>query len=171
MPGQNAARTRRGRSAKRLLRQETQDREAQAVEPGLTAGRYSPLSANESARTHEAVLDLLSTLGLSQATPTMIELVCERGGKLDEAGRLLFPKALVEEALAGFRRSLTLYARRPGLDLEISGLKVHTSTGGGAPSILDRRGWNRIVHPKAATLFIVFATGIDDHKPSPPTQT
>lgn len=137
MPAQNAARTRRGRSAKRLQRQETQDPVAQAVEPGLTAGRYSPLSAPETERTHEAVLDLLSTLGLSQATPTMIELVCERGGKLDDAGRLLFPRGLVEEALAGFRRTLTLYARRPGMDLEISGLKVHTSTGGGAPSILD----------------------------------
>ncbi|MEM1198791.1 MAG: trimethylamine methyltransferase family protein [Pseudomonadota bacterium] len=137
MPAQNAARTRRGRSAKRLQRQEAYDDVAQAVEPGLIAGRYKPLSAREMNHTHAATLELLSTLGLSQATPTMIELVCARGGTLDDAGRLLFPKALVEEALAGFKRTITLYARRSGMDLEISGLKVHTSTGGGAPSILD----------------------------------
>lgn len=137
MPAQNAARQRRGRSAKRLERQDTQDDASKAVWPGVAAGAYTPLSAAEADRTHGAALELLSTLGVSQATPTMIELVCQHGGKLDENDRLIFPKALVEEAIAGFRRDITLYARRPGMDLAVSGLRVHTSTGGGAPSILD----------------------------------
>lgn len=137
MPAQNAARPRRGRSAKMAERQEAQDEAPKAVWPGVTAGRYAPLSAIEADRTHGAVLELLSTLGISQATPTMIERVCDRGGTLDGNGRLIYPKGLVEEAIAGFRRNITLFARRPGMDLTVSGLKVHTSTGGGAPSILD----------------------------------
>lgn len=120
-----------------LERQEAHDEVPKAIWPGVIAGRFAPLSEAEATRTHEAVLELLSTLGISQATPTMIELVCQRGGTLDDAGRLLYPKALVEEALAGFRRNITLFARRPGMDLDVSGLRVHTSTGGGAPSILD----------------------------------
>ncbi len=136
MPAQKAARQRRGRSAKIVERQATKTDAPQAVWPGVTAGQYAPLSTAETERTHAAVLELLGTVGLSQATPTMIDLVCQHGGTYED-GRLKYPQVLVEEALAGFRRDLTLHARRPGMDLGVSGMRVHTSTGGGAPSILD----------------------------------
>lgn len=41
---------------------------------------------------NEAVLHLLETLGLSQATPSMIEKVCAQGGTYTVDKRLLFPR-------------------------------------------------------------------------------
>lgn len=129
-------RQRRGRSAKQAERQEPASEELRAVWPGVSGGRFLPLRRVEMDRIHAAVLELLSTLGVSQATPTMIDLVCAEGGRLDDAGRLIYPKELVERAIAEFRRDLRLFDR-DGAELDISGPKVHTSTGGGAPSILD----------------------------------
>ena len=129
-------RQRRGRSAKQAERQERASDELRAVWPGVLGGRFLPLSRAEMDRIHGAVVDLLSTLGISQATSTMAGLVCAEGGRLDDHGRLIYPKDLVERAIAGFRRDLRLYDQDGG-ELDISGPKVHTSTGGGAPSILD----------------------------------
>ncbi len=129
-------RQRRGRSAKQAERQDQANDDLRAVWPGVSGGRFLPLRRAEMDRIHGAVLKLLSTLGISQATPTMIDLACAEGGHLDGAGRLIYPRDLVERAIAGFRRDLRLY-KRDGSELDISGPKVHTSTGGGAPSILD----------------------------------
>ena len=51
---------------------------------GLSGGAFRPLSDGDLARTHETALELLADLGLSQATPSMIELVRGRGGRLTD---------------------------------------------------------------------------------------
>ncbi|MEM7430266.1 MAG: trimethylamine methyltransferase family protein, partial [Pseudomonadota bacterium] len=127
---------RRGRSQRRKERARDNADQPQAVWPGVHGGRYLPLTREEMDRVHAAVLDLLSTLGISQATPSMIDVVCGAGGRLEDGGRLIYPKDLVERAVAGFRRDIKLFSRR-GETLDVCGPKVHTSTGGGAPSILD----------------------------------
>ena len=86
---------------------------------------------------HATVLDLLERIGLSQAIPSMIELVCARGGRLTDDGRLLFPRALVEDVIANACKSFVMYGRGDGLDLEVSGTRVHVGSGGAAPSIID----------------------------------
>lgn len=104
---------------------------------GGMGARYQPLTSTERDAIHVAVLDLLETLGLSQAPQSMIDRVTTRGGTLTAEGRLLFPTKLVEEAIAEIRRDVVLYSRRDGYNLDLSSARVHTGTGGGAPRIVD----------------------------------
>lgn len=100
-------------------------------------GRYRPLSEDDCRAVHATTLDLLSTLGLSQPIPSMVERVVANGGRLTPDGRLLFPKALVEDVIAGARRDIVLHGRRAGLEIEPVGDRVYVGSGGAAPSIVD----------------------------------
>ena len=111
----------------------------QPLWPGLEGGKFRPLGNQEVQAIHETALTLLETLGLSQAIPSMVEMVTTAGGSLTDDGRLLFPRVLVETTLAQVRREITLYGRSPGLDIDLYGGRVHTSSGGGAPSIFDSK--------------------------------
>ncbi|MGB0506881.1 MAG: trimethylamine methyltransferase family protein [Pikeienuella sp.] len=126
---------RRGRD--RRAAEEDAPPEQPAVWPGLSGGQFAPLSPDELETCHEAVLALLETLGLSQATPSMIQLVCEAGGSLTDDGRLLFPRALVLRSIAEARRDVVLYGRGDADDLDLSGSRLHMSSGGGAPGVFD----------------------------------
>ena len=83
------------------------------------------------------MLDLLSTLGLSQPVPSMVDCVVAKGGQLTPDGRLLFPKALIEDVIANARRDIVLHGRRPGLEIEPVGDGVYVGSGGASPSIVD----------------------------------
>ena len=107
------------------------------VWPGLEGGDYQPLSAEDMVSIHNTVLDLLENTGLSQAIPSMIKLVCDRGGALTSDGRLLFPRELVDDVIANCRRDFVLYGRAPGRDLKVSGARVHVGTGGASPNMID----------------------------------
>ena len=104
---------------------------------GVKGGQYAPLTPENRDEIHRAVLELLETLGLSQAPQSMIDVVTAAGGTLTAEGRLLFPREMVTEALAGIRRDVVLWSRRDGYQLDISGRRVHVGTGGAAPRILD----------------------------------
>ncbi len=103
----------------------------------MMGGRFRPLSDREEAAVHEAALHLLETLGVSQAIPAMVERLRERGGRLSEDGRLLFPRGLVEEAIASLRRDVLLYGQGSRAPVEMTGSKVHFGSGGAAPNIVD----------------------------------
>jgi len=104
---------------------------------GVSGGRFQPLSPDDIDQIHEAVLDLLETLGLSQAPQCMIDVVTANGGSFTDNARLLFPRTLVADALSGIRRDVTLWSRRDSYHLDISGARVHVGTGGAAPRIMD----------------------------------
>lgn len=110
---------------------------APPVRPGLIGGRYKPLTQIEVQKTHELVLQLLSDLGLSQVTPSLEARAIEAGCHVDSDGRLRFPRSLVEDVIAKTRRKFTLHGLDPKNDIEIGGRRVHTGTGGAAPTILD----------------------------------
>lgn len=107
------------------------------VWPGVEGGRYKPLGEADMARIHATVLDLLERVGLSQAIPSMIERVTARGGRLTDDGRLLFPRALVEDVIAGTKKSFVLHGRDQSLDLQVSENRVHVGTGGASPNMID----------------------------------
>ena len=67
----------------------------------------------------------------------MVELFKKNGGRFSGDGRLLFPRSLVEDAIAGFRRDIVLYGQRAGLELELSGARVYVGSGGAAPNMVD----------------------------------
>lgn len=107
------------------------------ISPGMVGGRYKPLTDSEVLRIHALALKLLSELGLSQVTPSLEARAVKAGCKLDDAGRLHFPAALVEDIIAKSRRKFTLHGIDPAHDIEIGGRRVHTGTGGAAPTIMD----------------------------------
>ena len=92
------------------------------VWPGVEGGRYKPLSEADMTRIHATVLDLLERVGLSQAIPSMIERVTARGGRLTGDGRLLFPRALVEDVIANAKKSFVLHGRDENHDLQVLSL-------------------------------------------------
>jgi len=62
------------------------------------------------------------------------------GAILGEDGRLRYPRALVEDMLAKAAKGITLHARDPAHDLDLSGTKVHFGTAGAAVHMVDLNG-------------------------------
>ena len=127
----------RRRGRRERLAQADLPEEQPPVWPGVEGARLKPLSDAEVALVEESALHLLETLGLSQAIPSMVEQVTAAGGSMTEDGRLLFPRDLVKRALAGARRDVVLCGQQPKHDLNLSGARVHISSGGAAPGVFD----------------------------------
>ncbi len=100
-------------------------------------GNYTPLDERGIAAIHAAALELLASTGVSEAPSSAVKLVADAGGRLDDAGRLLFPEKLVEAALTGLQRDFTLYGRSADTDLVLSPGAVHVGTGGASPQLFD----------------------------------
>ncbi len=126
-----------GRQARRELRAAPPPAEARPVKPGMEGGLYRPLTDTDIERIHRAALDMLDQVGFSDAIPSCVELVTAAGGSVTPEGRLLFPRALVENALATAARRFTLYAHDPAHDIEPWGKKVHFGTAGAAVHMVD----------------------------------
>ena len=128
-----------GRQARKALRAAPIEDADKAVRPGLVGGLYNPLRDAEVQRIHEAVLEVLETIGLANAIPSCVELITAAGGIYTAEERLLFPRALVEEALAKAGRGFTLYGQRPEHDLDLSSNKFYFGTAGAAVHVVDPR--------------------------------
>jgi trimethylamine--corrinoid protein Co-methyltransferase len=126
-----------GRQARRELRAAPPPAEARPVKPGMEGGLYRPLTDTDIERIHQAALDMLDQVGFSDAIPSCVELVTAAGGSVTPEGRLLFPRALIENALATAARRFTLYAHDPAHDIEPWGKKVHFGTAGAAVHMVD----------------------------------
>ncbi len=107
------------------------------VRPGQEGGWYKPLNEADVGRIHAAALDLLAEVGLAGAIQSCVELVTTAGGQLTPEGRLLFPRALVEDRIALAGRHFVLPGSDPRHDLEPWGTKVHFGSGGAAVHMVD----------------------------------
>lgn len=121
-----------GRAARKALRAAPIPEEERVIRPGMEAGLFKPLKDSDVERIHRAALDVLETVGLADAIPSCVEMVTAAGGSLSDDGRLLFPRALVEDTIANAARNFPLYARDPKHDMEPWGNKVHFGTAGAA---------------------------------------
>jgi trimethylamine--corrinoid protein Co-methyltransferase len=130
-------RRRGGRAARHELRATPIAPTARPVRPGLAGGRYQPLTGDEVSRIHRAALDVLERIGLSDAIPSCVELVTGAGGRLSEEGRLLFPRSLVEDVIAGAARRFVLPGFDPRHDMEPWDKRVHFGTAGAAVHMVD----------------------------------
>jgi len=131
-----------GRSARVAARAAPLADLSRPIRPGLSGGRYTPLSEAEVLRIHDTALRALEEIGLADAPPSGVEILTGAGAILGEDGRLRFPRALVEDMLAKAARDLTLCARDPRHDLTLSGTKVHYGTAGAAVHVVDVEGRN-----------------------------
>lgn len=111
--------------------------EQSAVAPGLTGGKFKPLTEAEIQNVHHTVLDVLENIGMADPIPIVQEHALTRGCKLDAHGRLCFPRALVEDMIADAAQELTFYGQDPQFDLDLRDQRVHTYGGGEAVTILD----------------------------------
>jgi trimethylamine--corrinoid protein Co-methyltransferase len=126
-----------GRAARVALRNAPLAEDLRPVRAGLEGGQYKPLTDADVMRIHEAALNALEQIGLSQAPPSGVEAMTKAGAILGDDGRLRFPRALVEDMLAKAARNITLHGRDPKHDLHLSGHKVHFGTAGAAVHIVD----------------------------------
>lgn len=126
-----------GRAARVAARSAPLAESLRPVRPGMSGGQYRPLTEAGVKRIHEAALEALEVIGLSQAPETGVEYMTKAGAILGEDGRLRFPRALVEDMLAKAARGITLYGRDSKYDMELSGTKVHFGTAGAAVHIVD----------------------------------
>jgi trimethylamine--corrinoid protein Co-methyltransferase len=135
--GRRAGGRQGGRAARRASRAAPLSPEEKAVAPGLSAGCYQPLTQAQVETIHRSVLTVLEDIGLANAIPSCVERVVDAGGWQGSDGRLHFPAALVEDALAQAARGVVLHGREPGLELELSGSRVYFGTAGAAVHMVD----------------------------------
>ena len=110
-------RRRGGREARVAMRSRAIPVHEAAVRPGMTGGRYKPLSEGDLEKIHAAALTLLEKVGIGNSIPSCIELMTEKGCTLGGDGRLRFPRALIEDTLTICARRFPLFARDPKYDL------------------------------------------------------
>ncbi len=108
-----------------------------AIWPGMSGGAYRPLAVRDIERIHATALDVLEHIGIGEPIPEILRYALPRGCTLDSAGRLRFPRGLVEEMIGVASRGYVRYAIDPANDIEISGERVYFSTSGEAVTVLD----------------------------------
>ncbi len=126
-----------GREARRAQRAAPLALNQRPVWPGLEGGRFKPLSDEDVLRIHHAALDVLEQIGLADAIPSCIEVCTAAGAVMNDKGRLLFPRAVVEDTLAKAARRFPLHGQDPQHDLEPWGKRVYFGTAGAAVNIVD----------------------------------
>jgi trimethylamine--corrinoid protein Co-methyltransferase len=131
------SRRRGGREARRELRATPIPRDERAVKPGMEGGAYRPLSEREVERIHQGALEVLETIGFCDAIPSCIELFTEAGATYTDEGRILVPRAMVEDAIAKAGRHFVLPGFDPKHDMEPWGKKVYFGTAGAAVHVVD----------------------------------
>jgi trimethylamine--corrinoid protein Co-methyltransferase len=125
-----------GRAARVALREAPLAEEARAVRPGMSGGRFRPLTGQQVTDVIDAALGLLADLGMGQATPEFVELVTAAGGSYD-GDRLRFPRHLVRSTIEIACTEFTLHGFDPARSVDIGGDRVHFATSGAAVLMLD----------------------------------
>ncbi|WP_372884327.1 trimethylamine methyltransferase family protein [Shimia sp.] len=137
---QTTSRRSGGRTARRAARSAPLSAEMRPIRPGMEGGIFKPLSEAQMGRIHQAALEALATIGLADAPPSGVAHLRAAGALLGDDGRIRFPRAVVETALANACRDITLYSRDGQNDLSLSGARVHFGTAGAAVSMVDVQG-------------------------------
>ncbi len=123
---------RKARQAKRAAKPEINP-----CPPGQLGGAYTPLSVSDTERIFETALKLLAELGVGEVPARLKDDLCAIGARDTGAGRVIFPKELVEAAIRDAAKTFTLHGRDPARSIVVGGSKVYFGTGGAAVQTLD----------------------------------
>jgi trimethylamine---corrinoid protein Co-methyltransferase len=136
---QSPRRSRRagGREARKALRAAPLAEDIRPIRGGMEGGRFRPLDDAGVQRIHQAALQVLAEIGLADAPASGIEAMTLAGAILGDDGRLRFPAAVIEDALAMANRDLTLFAQDPVNDIRPGGRRVYYGTAGAAVHLVD----------------------------------
>ncbi len=105
--------------------------------PGQVGGAYKPLSEGDVAKIVETAKLLLTNLGMGEVPARLAKDLVAVGAIDTGDGRIRFPPALVDEAIAQSAKTFVLHGRDPARSIEIGGDKVYFGTGGAAVQTLD----------------------------------
>jgi len=107
------------------------------VRSGQRGGKFKALGESEINRIVGTALDLLEKVGMGDPTDEVAAMALAAGCTQNDQGRLLMPRPLVEDIIAGAAREYTIFGRDPAHDLQIGKDRVHFSTCGEAVRTLD----------------------------------
>ena len=104
---------------------------------GQIGGQYRPLSEADLKDIYQTALRLLSDLGMGEVPDRLRDDLVVAGAITTDNGRVSFPNALVEDAIAMSAKTFVLHGRDPDRSIEVGGDKVYFGTGGAAVNTLD----------------------------------
>ena len=105
--------------------------------PGQFGGMYKPLSQPDLESIFDTALRLLSELGMGEIPNRLRQDLLTAGAQDGEAGRVVFPRSLTEDAIAKAAKTFVLHGRDETRSIEVGGSKVYFGTGGAAVQTLD----------------------------------
>ncbi len=129
-----------GRAARVAARATALSDNIRPIRPGLSGGKYRPLTEAQVLRIHQTALAALEQIGLADAPPSGVEIMTGAGAILGDDGRLRFPPALVEDMLVKAAREITLCGRDRRYDLTLADQRVHYGTAGAAVHMVEPDG-------------------------------
>ena len=96
-----------------------------------------PLAMSDAEKIVGSAFEILSVVGMADPPASILDLALSKGATLTGRGRLCFPRAIVEDALARAPETVELpgFSRTQGLT--VGGATVHVGTGGAAVQILE----------------------------------
>ena len=128
---------RAGGRASRKAQRETAGAIPNPCPPGQHGGAYRPLTDDGLKAVIDTAYRLLAELGMGDVPPEFETIALAKGAVLNGDGRLCFPRALVEDVIAGAAKRFVLHGRDPIHDFEVGGDRVYFGTGGAAVETLD----------------------------------
>jgi len=114
----------------------------EAVRGGLSGGRYRPLSDLDMENINQAALTILENTGLADHFQELLDIVLPKGAFLNTHDRLCFPRALMEDILAGAAKEFYVHARgeRAGKDdMHCTAESVYFANSGTAVTTFDAK--------------------------------
>ncbi|NIA69345.1 trimethylamine methyltransferase [Pelagibius litoralis] len=128
----------RGRAA-RVAARSAPEAEVDPCPPGQTGGSYRPLPDSDLKTICAEAFRVLEEIGMGEVPIIVRDKALGSGAQLNDAGRLCFPRPMVEDIIAGAAKRFVYHGRDPRHDFEIGGDKVYFGTGGAAVQTLDRQ--------------------------------
>ena len=107
---------------------------------GPFGGRFQPLLPREVSQITDTALKILETIGMQGLAVDLIEALQTKGTEVRGDGRVCFPRAMVEDAIARAPSRVELPGFVADRGIEVGGGRVHTGTGGAAVQVLDTEG-------------------------------
>lgn len=105
--------------------------------PGQIGGFYRPLSDADLIAIYDTALRLLADLGMGEVPGRLAADLLAAGAVDNGTGRILFPRAVTERAIATAAKTFVLHGRDPDRSIEVGGSRVYFGTGGAAVQTLD----------------------------------
>lgn len=102
----------------------------------IRGGQYSPLSARDIMRIHNASLEVLERVGIKCPNPQVLDAFQRAGAQIDD-DRIRPSRWLVEDAIFHAPSRIRLCGRDPKRDLMLEGYRVYAGTGGSALHVID----------------------------------